>query len=894
VELLTETKIRNFRICGNYLNERSLALGSTPHVCDEGITADNRGFLPPVVEYETEDGAKNRIVISGVDIPILCLPSFDEARTHLALILNAREGDLDARRQLALRAERPQGAVPVSATESEYVVPSTSSESHSEQDISEKGFTLLKLTQLGYPVPDFTVLTTQAYAERNHQLEELLSNAIRQLEILTRQSVEGEHEPLVFAMRCATAHYIPGLLDTYLNVGITTRALPSVERMYGKIAAHKMFLNNLKNICHCLDPDKFAAISNMIIPDLPDDKVLRLTDTLCDIISKKDRALIEDPLHQATFMARQCYQHFEENLNLVMTLCRGSEHYPSIILQKMICSVRHDRAYVGVLNSRNTRTGLGMELHTGHNMFGEEMMTGTSEFRSSVFEDREAIRDEFPAVHHFVPSLGELEEQFESPVTIEFAVEATSRYQLFALLQLNRTAMSGQAALIATVDMHKAGTISRQRVTELIRPYHIKQLISNTVDSENLRELKPFCFGFPVLPQTAVSAQVYFTSSAALSAKSRGKKVCLCKKTFLPTDSAIMREMDAIISMSWAAVHVVTICHGLGIPALLNLEKNGVRLLPEGGLVNAQGTVIKEGDWITLSSRKSTIFEGEAQSSHDKLLQPEGLTGYMKGELRDLDEEERKSYALLSYAFRYYQQLSHGIEFDQTSTLGEVLRLVNFELRSSPDEARQLVNGWYDNHASLYMEEVLKSDIGDHLSQSNAFEMLTLDRKIKFFKEALAKCCRDHISGYAAGAFMLGRYLSQRYSVAFWKALTPAEIGLCVNEWVLFEKYMQVLHDVGEREVVLARKQILTKGLGDIHLHEGRLHNFITLKLSGVTLQEAKDSLPSWSDPQSAHVLELLQHPYRAFFDFQAPWSIKRLEKICSEEDLPLPGPDDI
>jgi hypothetical protein len=392
-----------------------------------------------------------------------------------------------------------------------------------------------------------------------------------------------------------------------------------------------------------------------------------------------------------------------------------------------------------------------------------------------------------------------------------------------------------------------------------------------------------------------VSAQVYFTSRAALSAKSRGQKVCLCKKTFLPTDSAVMREMDAIISMSWAAVHVVTICHGLGIPALLNLEKHGVRLLPEGGLVNAMGTAIKEGDWITLSSRKNTIFEGEApQSNNERLLQPDGLAGEMKGDHFDLDEDERKSFALLSYAFRYYQQLSHGIEFDQTSTLGEVLRLVNFELRSNPDEARQLVNGWYDNHASLYMEEVLKSEIGDHLSQSNAFEMLTLDRKVKFFKQALAKCFCDRISGYSAGAFMLGRYLSQRYPVAFWKALTPQEIGLCVNEWVLFEKYMQVLHNVGEREVILARKQILTKGLEDIDLHEGRLQNLITLKLSGAPLQEAKDSLPAWSDPQSGHVLELLQQPYRVFFDFQAPWSIQRLKKLCGEEDIPLPGPNDL
>ena len=141
---------------------------------------------------------------------------------------------------------------------------------------------------------------------------------------------------------------------------------------------------------------------------------------------------------------------------------------------------------------------------------------------------------------------------------------------------------------------------------------------------------------------------------------------------------------------------------------------------------------------------------------------------------------------------------------------------------------------------------------------------------------------------------MLGRFLNLRYPVAFWRALTPAEIGLLVNEWVLFEKYMQVLHNVGERKVLLARKQILMNGLEEIALHAAQLQwSLITLKLSGMPLQEAIDSLPEWSDPQSVNVLELLQQPYRVFYDFKACWSIRQLEKICEEENIPLPRPDD-
>jgi hypothetical protein len=65
------------------------------------------------------------------------------------------------------------------------------------------------------------------------------------------------------------------------------------------------------------------------------------------------------------------------------------------------------------------------------------------------------------------------------------------------------------------------------------------------------------------------------------------------------------------------------------------------------------------------------------------------------------------------------------------------------------------------------------------------------------------------------------------------------------------------------------------------------------LKLSGARLRDARESLPEWSDPQTAKVLELLQQPYRAFYDFNKTWSVGQLERICQEENLPLPSPDD-
>jgi len=891
MELVTGTEIRDFRIRGNYINQRSLLSRRDLHSSKkENVLPSGPGYSPPVVEFELHGGPTSSVVVSEIDIPFLCDDDTQKAKGYLSLILAARRGDSKAAKDLAFAAQEHSfgGSEQAQPLESSFVVPSTSSQTHSEQDISQKGFILLKLSQLRYPVPDFVVLTPHAYTARTQRLEEHVAEAVKQLERLTMQGLGDSRNPLVFAIRCATAHYIPGVMDTYLNVGVTESTLPCLSKTYGSVGAHKMFLNNLRNLSRSLHYDEYAAIVGAVKSDPVPEEVVSLIERLSEIIRKTDRRLIEDPFSQATFFARQAYKHFEENRELVLTLCRGTEHYPSLIMQKMICTVRHENAYAGVISSRHTQTGLGIELQTAHNIFGEEMMTGTAEIQSTSFEDREAIKNAFPAVYHFAPHLGDLEREFESPVTIEFAVEATGRYQSFALLQLNQAGMAGRAAITSVVDMHKSGTISRERVAELIRPYHIKQLTSDTIDQEDIDVLKNFCSGVAVLPRSAVSARVYFTGDAALRAKSEGDKVCLCKKTFVPTDTVVMREMDAIISLTSAAVHVVTICQSLGIPALLSLEKHGVRLQSSGGLVNSSGREIREGDWITLSSRRRSIYEGKAKFKPGRLLR------YMRGEPVEMGQGEKEAFASIAYAYRYYQQLTRGLAVDQIPTLSEVIRLVNFELRGESEESSKLVNGWFDERETLYMEEVLKSDIGDHLGQSNVFEMLTLDRKIRFFKRALAKCYRERISGYEVGAFMLGRFLCLRYPVAFWKSFCPSEIGLLVNEWVLFEKYMQLLHNVGERKILLARKQILKAGLDQLSLHPGNVQSLITLKLSGVDVEQAKQSLPEWADPQSGRVLELLQQPYRVFYDFNAAWSVGQLDKICREENLPLPRPDDI
>jgi hypothetical protein len=888
-------RVTELRIRGNYSNWRSLLVSLDDRsAASTFVPRDHPGYVPPVAQYWTADqpdGPGHEMEVRGTDLPLLCQSPPEHGREHLTLILRARRGDRQAAEHLTatvaayhrdvsawLRASR--------LVESYSIVPSASNEEYASTSVSLKGQVLLELSRKGYPVPDFVIVTADCYPEWEANGELLLGQAVDDLQVMTRQTLGSSENPLIFALRVAMPHYSPGFMPTFLNVGATESALPGLQQTFGVKVANKIFLNNLRNLVRLLDPATYSQLVGQLTPYLDATTTSRMIDRIAGVIRKRDAQLLQDPFRQLGYLAEQARLHFEANTDVLLTLSRGQRYFPSLILQKMVCSVRDAKSYAGVLFSRHWKTGVGHQLQTGHDIFGEEIMTGTVEAQETCFREAADVKETFPAVHHFVPCLTDLERQFESPVTIEFAAESSNGHEFFALLQLNQMEMTGRAAFISVVDLHKEGAISRKRVTELICPYHVKQIESDTIDSDSYATLELFGHGISLLPRRPITARIYFSPEAALTAKKRGETVCFCKRTFEPSDTVVMREVDAIISLTSAAIHVVTICQSFGSPGLLSLEKFGITLQPEGRLVNATGSEIVEGDWTTISSRRQTLFKGRAK------YKPARLLHYLKGEPVVLEEGEKQAFTDMAYAYRYYQQLVRGMQLNQISKLNELIRLVNLELRGEAEEARTLVRSWFDGHESTYVEEVLASDMGDHLNQHTLFDMLTLDRKIRFFKDALEKCARERIAGFTAGAFMLGRFISLPQPVAFWRAFSPTELAMLVNEWVLFEKYILVLHQLGERKIVRAKTKILKEGLDDLALTTASVKGLIPLKLSGAPLDVIQRSMPEWCDRQATEVVQVLRRPYGDFYDYSAPWSVKELQKFCEEGNLEVPPPD--
>jgi hypothetical protein len=581
------------------------------------------------------------------------------------------------------------------------------------------------------------------------------------------------------------------------------------------------------------------------------------------------------------------HSFYTRNQDLIYTFQRGHATFPALILQKMVWTVRNRESYPGVLYSRHPRTGLGMQIESVREIFGEEIMTGTIHADQREYFDRNEIKEEFPAIYHFTPMLPKLEVKLKSPATIEFAVESFEGISLFAILQLNLSELTGRSTLLTAIDLYQKMIISKKRVIQLIRPYHLRQIFSERIDDVSLKSLTLFGYGVSVLPRSAVSTKIYFSMTRALEAKKRGEKVCLCKENFIPSETIFMGELDAIMSMNPLAIHVVTSCLGYGIPAFINLRNHGMSL-GENAISNNSGITIHEGDWITVSSRHHCIYTGKAH------YKPARFQKYLEGKSFEMEEKEEKVFINMARAYGSYREILNTLNTEEAMTLPDLVKLIRNDYDQQPQKAIEFVNGWFDAHMDYYFTEILKSGLGSHLDQHKIYSLLTTDRRIHFFRNMIRLCLKNNLSGFSAGAFMLGRFLCQPHPLAFWKAFDPKGILFLLNEHILFEKYMQVLSEFGERRLNRTKNRLLSDDLSNISLSSMDPSLFITLKLSSPDWKEIESLILSEHDKDTRHLIMLLKRPYGVLFDYDLSWSFGKLEAACKAEHVDIPDPKSV
>ena len=850
-------------------------------------------YLAPEIDYTTAEGRLYTISVRDYDVRFLDRVTSEKALKHLNLIHLARHGHGTASLELLQRAEAlyPQISsrfVGAALVENQYLIPYTSTGRFTEDHISNKGAMLMDLTRRGFATPDFNLLTSSWFQLPPPERERVASEAIRNLEKLTGRRLGDPKNPLLIAMRSAMPAYIPGFMPTFLNVGLTPEMLQGLPGRYGSDAAARIRLNSRKTILEALDPESFAEFEQERMASLTREENHLLADRIERRIEARDPLLLTSARRQILFFLGKIHAYYERHLDVLRNFMGEAQHYPTVIFQRMVCSVIDRNSYAGVLYSRHPRRGLGVYLQYARTVYGEDLMTGRMSPEEKFLLNRAEARHSFPAVFHFWDRLIRLEQIYQSPVMVEF----TGVHGIFTILQVNQAELSGVGMLTALIDLHRDGTVSGSRVRQLIKPYHVRQIESDAIDPHSLKDLKPFSRGISVLPRSAVSGRLYFSGEKAKRARRerRGENIILIKNRFTPTDAVDMQRVDGICSLSPAAIHVVTTAQNLGIPALLNLEEQGVSLNEEDdALTNSQGETLREGDWVTISSRKKTLFAGRA------VFAPARLLRFMSGDKVPLTSDETLYFKRIASYYSQYKGILENAEVSEFRSLKDLGHAIMYgKLKDNPDGAGDFVNRCFDLNREQLVQNLLEVTLGTHLINTAAFKVLSLDRQVSLVKGALQICRQTKQSGYQAGAFVIGSLIAPGLPAAFWKSVTPDEIARLINEWVLHKKYLDILSDVGEKRTNRARDIILSSGLQPLGIHPGMILEFIPLKLSGIDLAEVRACVGGDCDPETRLILELLEKPYSIFFDFSNRWSVNRLKALCESAGRPLPGPDDV
>jgi hypothetical protein len=814
------------------------------------------GYIPAEIDYTVRDGSARTVCVRDYDVRSLDRVAPPQALEHLNLIHLARGGHAAAARELIRRAAEIHEPIRTrfagaALAENDHVIPYTTSFAHPEAQVSQKGAILLDLTRRGIATSDFTILGASCYGLPPDERDRRLDEAVRDLEILSGRRFENARNPLLLAMRSAMPFYLPGFMPTYLNVGVTEALLPGLVRRYGEAGAARILLNNRKTILEALDPDAFAGIEKDLRPDLDVDLILDLARHIEGLIARGAPELLEDASVQARFFLARTYEYYQSQLDVLRNFMAGGVRFPSVIVQRMVCSAIDDRSYAGVLYSRHPRLGRGVFLQFARAVFGEDLMTGRMQPEERHFMSREDARRDFPAVYHVWDRLAQLETIFDGPVMVEF----TGVHGTFTTLQVNAAELTGTGMLTAVMDMHRSGAITAERVRQLVKPYHVRQVESDAIDPKSLHALAPFCRALAVLPRSAATGRVYFSATAAKAAREAApaENVVLVKERFTPTDVIDMHSAGALCSLSPAAIHVVTSAQNLGIPVLLNLEEAGVRLDQDAlALTNRDGLVIREGDWVSISSRLRTLYVGRAQFAPARLLR------FMAGESVPMAPAERPRFETLAVCYREYRSILEAVDAVRFESLQDLGHAVQYGRLQDDPRQGEFVNLAFDANRRRLAERLVEVTLGSHYINLAAFRLLSPDRRVGLLKSALAVCRDRGLSGYRAGAFVIGSFVEAGADPSYWLPFEAREIAVLLNEWLLHQKYLRVLDDVGERRVNRARSVILADGLLDVRIHRGWAVEFEGLRSSGIDLEAVRRHIGDGFDPQTRELLDVL------------------------------------
>jgi len=478
-----------------------------------------------------------------------------------------------------------------------------------------KGANLAEMTNLGIPVPPGFTITTEVcndYYKNKKRLPQQLrievKKALERVEKIMERRFGDSHNPLLISVRSGARQSMPGMMETVLNIGLTTKTIPGLISASGD----ERFVYDAYRRLITMYADVVMEKAAGIEPKDDESGIRRQLERIMDRI-KKQKGYKSD----VDLTARD-----------LKKLIEGipDEWGTAVNVETMVFgNMGHDSA-TGVGFTRNPGNGEN-EFYGEYlmNAQGEDVVAGIrtpapiNEYsRSEQNKKLITLETAMPKIYKQLDTYQKkLEKHYRDMQDIEFTIENGTLY----MLQTRVGKRNGPAAVRMAVDMLKERLISRQDAVMRVTPQQLNELLHPMVDPQAELATKPIASGLPAGPGGA-TGQIVFSSKDAVEWTKQGKQVILVREETNPEDVDGMRSAQAILTARGGMTsHAALVARGWGKCCIVGCGALSINYNKR--LMNIDGTSFNEGDWITLNGTQGNVYKGQLpmmESSEENVL----------------------------------------------------------------------------------------------------------------------------------------------------------------------------------------------------------------------------------------------------------------------------------
>ncbi len=509
-----------------------------------------------------------------------------------------------------------------------------------------KGANLCEMAGLGIPVPAGFAITTEVCTHyMNHTaypegLEAEVDAAMTKVEGIMGAKFGDLENPLLISVRSGARMSMPGMMETVLNVGLTTKTIPGLiaktDNPRFVYDAYRRLIMMYSDVVMEKATDAEVEEDNSIRQQL--DRMLEavkhekgyasdadLTAEDLKVLVEKFKVKVKEVLGQE--FPDDPKEQLWGGIGAVFSSWNGKravsyrriENIPdewgtAVNVQAMVFGNMGDTSATGVAFTRNPATGdnkfYGEWLP---NAQGEDVVAGIRTPNPLNEATKNEQNEHLPSLEALNPDVykelhgirDHLEDHFRDMQDIEFTIQDGRLW----MLQTRTGKRTGTAALNMAMDMLDSKMINEDTCVLRLDPNKLDELLHPLVDPNAEAAATAIAKGLPAGPGGAFG-QIVFTAEDAVAWVKQGKQVILLREETNPEDVEGMRAAVGILTARGGMTsHAALVARGWGKCCIVGAGALDVDI--PGRKVTVGDKVFNEGDVFTLNGTAGLVYDGE-------------------------------------------------------------------------------------------------------------------------------------------------------------------------------------------------------------------------------------------------------------------------------------------